>query len=374
MPGDRSTRHGTLSRDEIPLKGAIDCDLHPALPATAELLPYLDDYWRDQFANRHIDRLALHPDQLSAEFAAVRAARTGASTGHAGRRSRPAPAQRARSLRHALRDLQPAAWRDRAVQRGHGGRPLRRGERLGREGAARPRAAAARLDPGAAAQSASSPSRRSSASPPTGASCRCCCWSMGDMLLGRRIHWPIYAAAEKHGLADRHPRRQHLSRAPTHSGWPAYRVEDYVAQSAAFESQLVEPPRRRRVPEIPEAEAGADRIRLHLAADAAVAHRQDRGAACAPRFPWIDRSPAEIMREHVRFTLQPIDAPETIRSCSRARSSISAPTGCCCSRPTIRTGSSTATTCCPTGCRTDTMRRILIDNPLETYPRLREER
>ena len=36
-------------------------------------------------------------------------------------------------------------------------------------------------------------------------------FAMGEMLLGRRIYWPIYAAAEKHGLADRHPCRQHLS-------------------------------------------------------------------------------------------------------------------------------------------------------------------
>ena len=28
--------------------------------------------------------------------------------------------------------------------------------------------------------------------------------------------------------------------------------------------------------------------------------------------PWIDRSPAEIMRDHVRLTLQPVDAPPAI--------------------------------------------------------------
>ena len=28
-----------------------------------------------------------------------------------------------------------------------------------------------------------------------------------------------------------------------------------------------------------------------------------------PEVPWIDRSPAEIVREHVRFTLQPVDTP-----------------------------------------------------------------
>ena len=41
---------------KVPLTGAIDCDLHPAMPSAAALLPYLDDYWRDQLTNRHIDR------------------------------------------------------------------------------------------------------------------------------------------------------------------------------------------------------------------------------------------------------------------------------------------------------------------------------
>src|SRR5262245_37941353 len=42
--------------------GAIDCDLHPPLPGVTALLPYLNDYWRDQLSNRHIDKL---PFQLS---------------------------------------------------------------------------------------------------------------------------------------------------------------------------------------------------------------------------------------------------------------------------------------------------------------------
>ena len=36
--------------------GAIDCDIHPAVPSTAALLRYLPDYWHDQFLNRHIER------------------------------------------------------------------------------------------------------------------------------------------------------------------------------------------------------------------------------------------------------------------------------------------------------------------------------
>src|ERR1700722_18065290 len=39
----RSREHGVTA---IP-SGAIDCDVHPAVPGTAALLPYLDEYWTD---------------------------------------------------------------------------------------------------------------------------------------------------------------------------------------------------------------------------------------------------------------------------------------------------------------------------------------
>ena len=32
--------------------GGVDCDLHPAVPHLTSLLPYLDDYWRDQVTTR----------------------------------------------------------------------------------------------------------------------------------------------------------------------------------------------------------------------------------------------------------------------------------------------------------------------------------
>src|SRR5215510_14613050 len=47
---------------QVPIEGAIDCDVHPAMPRVTALLPYLNDYWRDQIGNRHIDKL---PFQLS---------------------------------------------------------------------------------------------------------------------------------------------------------------------------------------------------------------------------------------------------------------------------------------------------------------------
>ena len=59
-----------------------------------------------------------------------------------------------------------------------------------------------------------------------------------DQPLGKRHYWPIYAAAERHGLpvgihagsTYRHP--------VTPVGWPSYYTEDYVNQAPAFQTQL----------------------------------------------------------------------------------------------------------------------------------------
>ena len=48
--------------------GGIDCDVHPALPGMAALLPYLDPYWQEQVTVRGIDGLDLasFPTQMDA--------------------------------------------------------------------------------------------------------------------------------------------------------------------------------------------------------------------------------------------------------------------------------------------------------------------
>jgi hypothetical protein len=40
---------------KLPFAGAIDCDLHPAVPDVAALMPYLDDFWREHLTERYID-------------------------------------------------------------------------------------------------------------------------------------------------------------------------------------------------------------------------------------------------------------------------------------------------------------------------------
>src|SRR3954451_25451188 len=39
-----------------PMKGAVDCDIHPAVPDTRVLLPHLDPYWREHVQRRGLER------------------------------------------------------------------------------------------------------------------------------------------------------------------------------------------------------------------------------------------------------------------------------------------------------------------------------
>jgi uncharacterized protein len=85
--------------------------------------------------------------------------------------------------------------------------------------------------------------------------------------------------------------------------------------------------------------------------------------------PWIDRAPAEIVRDHVRFSLQPVDAPDAdtlnrimdhVRSDELIVFSTDYPHW-----------HFDGTDALPEGLSDAMIGKILIDNPLATYPRLR---
>jgi len=88
--------------------------------------------------------------------------------------------------------------------------------------------------------------------------------------------------------------------------------------------------------------------------------------------PWIDRSPAEIIREHVRVTLQPVDSPpgdttallRTLEHIGSDRMLLFST-----DYPHWQFDGDAVL---PDGLSGETVQRILIDNPLETYPRLQD--
>ena len=133
-------------------------------------------------------------------------------------------------------------------------------------------------------------------------------WEMQEIPLGRRIHWPLYRVAEQldlpigihAGSSYRHP--------PTNLGWPSYYLEDYVSWSTGFagvlnslisEGVFVEFPRLKVV----LMESGVTWLPGWMWR----ANKTWRGVRA--EVPWLEKSPADYAREHVRLTIQPFDAP-----------------------------------------------------------------
>ena len=133
--------------------------------------------------------------------------------------------------------------------------------------------------------------------------------TMQETPLGRRHWWPLFAAAEKHDLPiGIHPGSSYRQ-SMTSLGWPSYYVEDYVAYAQAFQSQLGSLICEGAFAKFPK-------LKVVL---------MESGVTWLPGFlwrlskfwrgvrsevPWVDRPPAEIVRDHVRLTIQPFDAPD----------------------------------------------------------------
>jgi predicted TIM-barrel fold metal-dependent hydrolase len=191
---------------------------------------------------------------------------------------------------------------------------------------------------------------------------------MGDRPLGHRSFWPIYRAAEKHGLPIGIHAGSTFRHAPTSSGWPSYHLEDSVLQALAFEDTLVS-----FLAEGVFAKFPGTKLVLMESGFAWLptllwrTNRSWRGVRT--EVPWIDRAPAEIVRDHVRFTLQPLDVPNgdvlnRIMDHVRSDELIVFSTD----YPHWQFDGEDAL---PEGLSEAILRKILVDNPLSTYPRLR---
>ena len=338
------------------------------MPSVRELLPYLDAFWRDQLANRHIDQM---PFALSSYLP------TSPITARADWRSPSgAPAADLDAIRRNVLDRLGIRYAicnplhgavalfndDMAAALCSAVNDWMAKELLDRE----PRLRASILVYGQNPELAVKEIERVA---PDKRFVQVLLLAMGESPLGRRSHWPIYAAAEKHDLVIGVHAGSTYRVAPTYSGWTSYRVEDYVAQSAAFETQLLSLVAEGVFHKFPALKV----VLIELGFTWLPSWLWRTGKTwrgVRPEVPWIDRSPADIVREHVRFTLQPVDAPDNdpgmlVRTLEHVGSD----------RLLLFSTDYPhwqfeGDDVLPAGLPEDTIRKMLIGNPLETYPRL----
>jgi predicted TIM-barrel fold metal-dependent hydrolase len=308
MTGDTATAASDAGAVGAPFACApIDCDIHPAVPGIRALLPYLDEVWRETITLRGIDRLALN--LASYPFNAPAAVRPDWRSPGGRPGSDLALLQRQAidefgsrfAICNVLHGAQLLHSEDMAAVLCTAINQWIARELLDRD----PRLRASILipleSPGLAVEEIErwAGDRRF---------VQVLFYAMGERPLGRRTFWPIYAAAVKHGLAVgvhagsgyRHP--------PTSIGWPSYFMEDYVAQSAAFETQLLSFVAEGAFARFPELkvvfiESGFAWLPPFMWRAA----KTWRGVRA--EVPWVKEAPPDLIRRHLRLTIQPADAP-----------------------------------------------------------------
>ncbi|HVR30668.1 MAG TPA: amidohydrolase family protein [Thermoanaerobaculia bacterium] len=126
--------------------------------------------------------------------------------------------------------------------------------------------------------------------------------------LGSRLYRPLWEAIVRHRLVAAIHFGGAPVQPPTPTGWPSYYLEEYVAMAQVFATQLtslvvegvfdLHPSLR-----VALLESGFTWLPAHL-------WRFDKEWRNLRRqVPWVKRAPSEYVREQVRVSIQPLDAP-----------------------------------------------------------------
>ncbi len=348
-------------------QGAVDCDLHPSPRDIRAILPYMDEFWREQVILRGIDRSALNLASypLNAPTSCRPDFRPSASPPGSDFDMLKTQALDGFGLRYgicntlhgalALRSEDMAAAFCRALN------DWMTKEWLDRD----PRLRASILIPFEGSDLAVEEIARCAKDPRF---VSVLMLAMPEMPVGRRNYWPIYAAAQEHGLTVSIHAGSTFRQPPTSIGWPSTLIEDNLAQSAAFENALLSLIAEgvfSRFPKLKVAflEAGF----MWLPSFMWRAGKTWRGVR--PEVPWVDRPPAEFVREHVRLSIQPYDAPPDADDLRVVLEQIGSDELLLFSTdyPHWQFDGLEAL---PKAFPRDLARKILVENPLQAFPRL----
>jgi uncharacterized protein len=125
---------------------------------------------------------------------------------------------------------------------------------------------------------------------------------------GTRRYWPIFAAAAEHGLVVALHFGGVVGIPPTSSGWPSYYIEEFVGMAQVFQAQVMSLLISGVFEEYPD-------LRISLCEGGftwlptLMWHLDKRWKGLRRDVPWVRREPSAYLRERVRATIQPVDAP-----------------------------------------------------------------
>jgi predicted TIM-barrel fold metal-dependent hydrolase len=350
--------------------GAIDCDVHVVVPSRDALLPYLDDYWRDVSTQRGLQTLdtVAYPRRVPLNVRPDWRLPDTAGAADQLERMRANLLDRhgiAVAICNCLYGVQVLQSEDMALAIARAVNDWIAREWLDRE----PRLRASIVLPMQNPEMAVEEMRRVA---DDRRFVQALMLVMGEMPLGKRYYWPIYEAAQALGL----PIAVHagsMYRFPvTGTGWPSYYAQDYAAQASAFQTQLTSLVLEGVFSAFPD-------LRVVLT---------ESGVTWLPPFlwrldkywhglrsetPWVKLPPSEIVLRNVRLTSQPFDSPRGAPDVV--------------TRLTEHLGSDEillfssdfphwrfdGDEIAPQGLSEAFLGRMQRENPLATYPRIREE-
>ncbi len=349
------------------IPGAIDCDIHPSIPGIDALLPYLPDPWSDIIRIRGIDELnsisyPAHSPLTARPDWRPDGGKPAATLGQI-QRDCLDPFASAIAICNCLYGVQLLFSEDMAAAFARAVNGWMAAELLDRD----PRLRASIVVPIQNVELTVDEIERCAQDPRF---VQVLLLASGDHPLGKRMYWPIYAAAVRHRLPIGIHAGSNYHNPPTAVGWPSYYTEDYVAQAQAFQSQLTSLICEgvfNRYPELKVVllESGWTWLPAHLWR----LGKYWRGLRM--EIPWVDRSPADIVRSNVRLSLQPTDAPPDAASLQRIIEHLQSDELLLFSTdyPHWQFDGMAAL---PQGLSAELVRKITVDNPRATYARLSE--
>jgi predicted TIM-barrel fold metal-dependent hydrolase len=349
------------------IRGAIDCDVHPAVPTVKVLLPYMDEYWQETIVARGIDGFNVGSYPPNAPISSRpdwRQAEGKAGTDFVQFRRQALDAFDARyAICNCLYGGQIAVSETMSAAMCTAVNDWIAAEWLDRD----PRLRASIIIPAQSPHLAVEEIERRAADHrfvqimlPVGL----------EMMLGRRYYWPLFEAAQRYDLPIGLHAGTMYRYAPTSTGWPSHYLQDYVSNTHSFESQLLSL--------VHEGVFGKfQELRIVLLESGVTwlpglmwrAVKTWRGVRA--EIPWVRESPAELIRRHVRLTVQPIDKPPEASDLERVIEQIGSDDMLLFSTdyPHWQFEGDAPL---PEGIPSRLIEKITTDNPLATYSRLKE--